>query len=416
MDFQQNVQNTHPFLFLGISVEESCGGKRKRISKPAASSSESSSESDDDPDGDELADPTVSTASSYRIPKKGRCLWDAKQIENLRKNFKNIEHIDDSVLAFLSFWDISNNEGKKDKQNRVLTEKLAENYERVRKFPVKVEAGEDLCTERAHDARFLRGYVGNSQELWVQARRKLGIAGLDPISSYETVSIGINGFISGRVWHEVHSPSSKLLSIRMLTEHAMKSAWANPDKGSEVKEFDSMHDLKMAVVALEACIKKVYWWNNSFTTLAIFLHTIGFGENDLATYPDKLTILANFIDEVIKFNAQAWDEERFFLSAQDVTAKWSALLVRKNGAQVTKTCASSSRKKAEHNSSSKKPREKANFPPGVCKLFQKGTCTHTGDKHSAPWNSNFVLKHSCAKYVPAKAGFCLEAHAEKDHK
>ena len=382
MDFQQNVQNTHPFLFLGISVEESCSGKRKRISKPAASSSESSSESDDDPDGDELADPTVSTASSYRIPKKGRRLWDSKQIENLRKNFKNIEHIDDGVLAFLSFRDISNNEGKKDKQNRVLTEKLAENYERVRKFPVKVEAGEDLCTERAHDARFLRGYVGNSQELWVQARRKLSIAGLDPISSYETVSIGINGFISGRVWHEVHSPSSKLLSIRMLTEHAMKSAWANPEKGGEVKEFDSMHDLKMAVVALEACIKKVYWWNNSFTTLAIFLHTIGFG----------------------------------FGSAQDVTAKWSALLVRKNGAQVTKTCASSSRKKAEHNSSSKKPREKANFPPGECKLFQKGTCTHTGDKHSAPWNSNFVLKHSCAKYVPAKAGFCLEAHAEKDHK
>ena len=42
----------------------------------------------------------------------------------------------------------------------------------------------------------------------------------------------------------------------MLTEHAMKSAWANPEKGGEVKEFDSMHDLKMAVVALEVFIKK----------------------------------------------------------------------------------------------------------------------------------------------------------------
>ena len=377
VDFQKNVQNPHPLLFLGTTVEESSGSKRKPITKPAVSSSESSSEWDDDPDGKELADSGTATASSYRIPKKGRRLWDAKQIENLRKNFKNIEHIDDSVLAFLSFCDISNNEGKKDKQNRVLTEKLAENYERIRKFPVKVEAGDDLCTERAHDARFLRGYVGNSQELWVQARQKLGIAGLDPISSYETISIGINGFISGCVWHEVHSPSSKLLSIRMLTEHAMKSAWANPEKGGEVKEFDSMHDLKMAVVALEACIKKVYWWNNSFTTLAIFLHTIGFGENDLAAYPDKLTILANFIDEVIKFNAQAWDEGRFFLSAQEVTAKWSALLVRKNGAQVAKTGPPLSRKKADHGSGSKRPKEKSNFPPGVCKLFQKETCAHT---------------------------------------
>ena len=183
MDFQKNVPNPHPLLFLGITVEESSGSKRKRITKPAVSSSESSSESDDDPDGEELADSGTATASSYRIPKKGRRLWDAKQIENLRKNFKNIEHIDDSVLAFLSFRDISINEGKKDKQNRVVTEKLAENYERIHMFPVKVEAGDDLCTERAHDARFLRGYVGNSQELWVQAHQKLGIAGLDPISS-----------------------------------------------------------------------------------------------------------------------------------------------------------------------------------------------------------------------------------------
>ena len=63
------------------------------------------------------------------------------------------------MLAFLSFRDISANEGKKDKQNKFLTEKLAESFEKVKKFPVKVEAGEDSCTEHAHDARFLRGYV-----------------------------------------------------------------------------------------------------------------------------------------------------------------------------------------------------------------------------------------------------------------
>ena len=123
---------------------------------------------------------------------------------------------------------------------------------------MKVKAGEDLCTEWAHNAWFLRGYVGNSQDLWVQACRKLGIASLDPIASYKTVSIGINGFISERVWHEIHFPSSKRLSILMLTDHAMKSTWANTEKGGEVKEFESLNELKMAVVALEACIKKVF--------------------------------------------------------------------------------------------------------------------------------------------------------------
>ena len=61
-----------------------------------------------------------------------------------------------------------------------------------------------------------------------------------------------------------------------------------------------MHELKMAVVALEACIRKVFWWNNSFTTVAIFLHTIELGESDLAAYSDRLTVLADFIDEIIK--------------------------------------------------------------------------------------------------------------------
>ena len=403
-------------LFLGIATGGPRAIKRKRIAQIIESDSDSTSDSDSDPDKEEEADDPATETPSYRIPKKGRRLWDSKQIENLRKNFKNIENLDDNVLAFLSFRDIASREGKKDKQNRVLTEKLSENYEKVKKFPVRVEAGEDLCLEKAHDSRFLRGYVGNSQDLWVQARKKIGIAGLDPIANYETVSVGINGFLSSRVWHEVHSPSSKLLSIRMLTDHAMKSAWTSPEKGGEIKEFESIHELKMAVVALEACIKKVYWWNSSFTTVAIFLHSIEFGEIDLAGFPDRLTILANFIDEILRHNAQAWDEERYFLSAQEVSSKWSALLVRKNVSKVSKTYESSSKSKDDKSSGPGKAKEKPRWPQGVCKLFQRGDCTHTGDKHSAPWNPNYVLKHSCAKFVPAKGTWCLEPHASKDHK
>ena len=98
-----------------------------------------------------------------------------------------------------------------------------------------------------------------------------------------------------------------------------------------------MHDLKMAVVALDVCIKKVFWWNCSFATVAIFLNTIEFGESDLAGFSDRLTIVADFIDEILKFNAQAWDEERYFMSFQEVSTKWSALLVQKNVSCSAKT-------------------------------------------------------------------------------
>ena len=74
------------------------------------------------------------------------------------------------------------------------------------------------------------------------------------------------------------------------------------------------------------------------------------------------------------------------------------------------------RKKSDNSSGFQQEQRQTEIPLGVCKLFNKGTCTHLGDKHGAPWNSNFVLKHVCAKFVTAKNGFCLEPHAEKDHK
>ena len=307
--------------------------KRRRIIESSSSegeaSSSSSSDSEPDPD-DRTAAPELHRETSYRIPKiHSKAIWSPEQLKNLRKNFRNLENFDDSILASLTFKEMVAMGGKKDKNNKILTEKLAENYEKIRSFPTKIEAGEDHCTGLAHESRFLRGYVGNSQDLWVQARKKMGLTGLDPISNYETVSIGLNGHISSRVWHEVHSPSSKLLSLRMLTNASMKTAWTAQEKNNEIKEFDSLQELKMAVVALDVCIRKVMPWNTSFATVAIFLHSVNFGEHDLAGKPNQLSFLADFVDEIVRYNAQAWDEERFFMSAQEVAAKWSALFLRK---------------------------------------------------------------------------------------
>ncbi len=300
-------------------------------SDSSSDSSASSSDSDTDP-GEE--DPVTKDKPRYKIPKTGK-IWSPDQIANLKQHFPYLEHLDISILSRLSFKEMVAMGGKKDKGNKFLSEKLAQNYEQVRRFATRVVAGEDQCTGKVHEARFLRGYVSNSQELFVQARRKLGISGHDPISNYETVSIGLNGYLSARVWHEIHSPSSKMLSIRMLTASAMKSSWLPHEKVGEVREFESLHELRMAVVALDAAIHKVMPWNAAFSTLAIFLHSVNFGERELEGKETKLVFLADFIDEVIRFNAQAWDEERFFMSSQEVAAKWSALLLRKLAPEPT---------------------------------------------------------------------------------
>jgi hypothetical protein len=319
-------------------------------------------------------------------------------------------------LARLTFKEIVGMGGKKDKNHKYLTEKLADNYERVRSFGVEVPAGQDYCTGQAHEARFLRGYVGNSQELWLQARRKIGLTGLDPISNYETVSIGLNGLLSSRVWHEVHSPSSKMLSIRMLTNSSIKTAWVGSEKTAEPKEFESLHELKMAVVALDGCIRKVMPWNHSFATLAIFMHTVNFGESELTGKSDRLVFLADFIDEILAYNAQAWDEERHFMAAQEVAAKWSALFLRRYSETPKKGGGSGNTGSAGKKFEKKEGKFKRKFPPGTCKPFQTGECSHNGDKHSASWDSEYVLRHQCAKWLDGKRRWCFGGHAEKDHK
>lgn len=321
----------------------------------------------------------------------------------------------------LTFSEIAKLGGRKEKGGRVLSEKLAANFERTKSFPTLVEAGEDDCTGQVHKSRFLRGYVGNSQDLWTQGRRVLGLSGLPPISNYETVTMGLNGFVSARVWHEVHNPSSKVLSIRMLAPESMKQSWNTQDKLGEVKDFSSMSELKMAMVVLDVCIRKVMPWNHAMSTLAIFMHTIEFGEVDLSNHNEKLSFLADFIDEVIRHNAQAWDEERHFMPAMELATKWSTALLRKLGGTARKS-GGTKQEKASPGKQKQAPAKKKNegdrgdrAPPGVCKKFNQGECTHPGDKHSASWDPEYILRHVCSQYILAKKRYCMGNHAKGAH-
>jgi hypothetical protein len=88
-------------------------------------------------------------------------------------------------------------------------------------------------------------------------------------------------------------------------------------------------------------------WNQSLATIAIILHTMNFGESKLAGRADRLTFLADFIDEVIRYNDQAWDEERHFMSAQEVAAKWFALFLRRYAEAPKKASGGNAPKKSE---------------------------------------------------------------------
>ena len=92
-------------------------------SDPGRSSKSDSSDTDDSPPPEKRRRTTQS---------KDR--WDQQQLSNLRKNYRFLEHFDDSIVSSLSFRDIITLAGKKEKGSKVLSEKLASNFETVEGF------------------------------------------------------------------------------------------------------------------------------------------------------------------------------------------------------------------------------------------------------------------------------------------
>jgi len=131
--------------------------------------------------------------------------------------------------------------------------------------------------------------------------------------------------ISNKGWAEAHNPGSKQLSIQLFTPVAVQAGWNASDRADTTEEFDTILELRVALAALEGAIHKIYPWNWSVKTIQLFLVGIDFGEIELAGQSDRLKILADFIDDVLKMNAQSWDEKKGFLTHENLCARWSAL-------------------------------------------------------------------------------------------
>ncbi len=121
--------------------------------------------------------------------------------------------------------------------SRLLSQTMSANFEKLQHFPAKVERGEDDCLGQAHAARFLRGYVGDTQELWKQAREEWGPEGIDPVANYEVGSLGIGDQLTHKVWAELHRPNSRQMSIRLLSQRSVEEAWKQGDKNGFPKRI-----------------------------------------------------------------------------------------------------------------------------------------------------------------------------------
>jgi hypothetical protein len=144
------------------------------------------------------------------------------------------------------------------------------------------------------------------------------------------------------------------------------------------------------------------------------LISTNFGESDLGPKANRLLVLSNFVDEVLRGNARNWEEKKSFFSYQDLAVRWSTSLARKIG-----DAGSTSENGAKGNGNKKKPfaeKQKPRIPGWICKRFNEGRCESKDDKHQSTWDAAYTLKHLCSKWLRDKNRCCMEPHPEIDHK
>ena len=129
----------------------------------------------------------------------------------------------------------------------------------------------------------------------------------------------------------LHNPGAKEISITRLSPEVLKAARTSNDKDAESckKEFGSVDEIRHALASLRIAIHMIHPWNMSVATLEYFLNSIHFGARDLSSSSERVNFVTEFINEVLLFNAEAWDDNMPFMSASGVGQKWTRDLAEK---------------------------------------------------------------------------------------
>jgi hypothetical protein len=316
--------------------------------------------------------------------------------------------------------------GAESKKNKKLAERLARNLENLKKHPKQVPAGLDNRADILHEARFYPGATGKSTDVWLQARKVIGLTGPDPVLKYDFDGIGASERLNSYLIAQWHNLGSKDFSIKMMNKKAVDLARAGTSKDSShpIKDFEDVQEVKMALVSLRGALHLIFPFCMMMEPLDIFLNSVRFGE---ATFgynppPHKIEFLAGFIDSVLRYNAEHWDDESKHMDYMEIRAKWFAEIQEKfpTGAAYTKPSPLPKQQQKEQVPAPAKSAEKAprtNFPMDLCKNFQFGNCKQTEKSCKYKLDNRIELLHLCGYWLPEENRFCRQPnHTYTDHR
>jgi len=245
------------------------GPKKSKFTTPdwsSSSDSDSSMLSGKNDSNSDSSDSCYSKIKKFKIPKNSEKGRKSKEtIKKLREDLPNLNHHSDEIFQSLSWSDLFKLDNKLEshgKGGKKLTDKMAKNLEKIKKNPKKIEKGLDNRADIIHDSRFLGGHICKNSDIWLKAREKIGIFGLEPISRYDSEGLGMNGNINSHIWATLHNPGSKDFSIKMLSPEALSSARSASEKDANTckKDFVNINDIRLALNTIRTATQLIHPW------------------------------------------------------------------------------------------------------------------------------------------------------------
>jgi hypothetical protein len=239
--------------------------------------------------------------------------------------------------------------------------KMAKNLDKLRTSPITIPEGLDDRISILHSARFLGGAVTSGPQLWLMARKVIGLEGLTPLANYDLACIGLAGSVTLKGCIEAHNPGSQNLCLKQFSPEnlsttagaARKFTLADDDGaisvGEHMKEITEMATLQHAMRALCGLTRIIMPWNFSFEAIHGFLYASNFGLPELKDDPLRVPKLVKFINYVLGVNAAAWQREESFLTCGQLKQEFGVYLqCQVSGAFVPAT-ATSQHQQNNHN-------------------------------------------------------------------
>ena len=212
--------------------------------------------------------------------------------------------------------------------------KMAKTLEKLRANPIEVPAGLDDRISVLHDGRYLPGTVASAKKQWLDARKRLGMEGTDPLATYDMAACGLGGNVTNQGWLHLANPGSSGLCLKQFSSanigntagfsrrFSLAEGEAAINVGDNMKEIADMKSLTQAMRTLDLAAHHAMNWNYSISALYCFLEGNEYCAAELANHPNRVGEVVNFVNHVLGVNAQNWIKEECFLTAPELSREF----------------------------------------------------------------------------------------------